>query len=188
MALATPLLPFLPLLAKQILLNNFLSDLPSIAISSDRVDADQLARPTRWSIDDTRRFMIVFGLVSSVFDLITFLLLLKVFDAGEREFQTAWFVVSLLTELVVVLVLRTRRAAWRSAPSRLLWTTTLAVGATAVLLPYVGPVAALFGLQPLPPALLAAALAVVAAYAASTEVAKRLFYRGRQGRRRLTPR
>jgi Mg2+-importing ATPase len=188
MALATPLLPFLPLLAKQILLNNFLTDLPSNAISSDRVDADQLARPTRWSIDDTRRFMIVFGLVSSVFDLITFALLLKVFDAGEREFQTAWFVVSLLTELVVVLVLRTRRAAWRSAPSRLLWTTTLAVGATAVLLPYVGPVAALFGLQPLPPALLAAALAVVAAYAASTEVAKRLFYRGRQGRRRLTPR
>ena len=181
MALATPLLPFLPLLAKQILLNNFLSDLPSIAISTDRVDADQLARPTRWSVADTRRFMIVFGLVSSVFDLITFALLLLVFEAGEREFQTAWFVVSVLTELVVVLVLRTRRAAWRSAPSRLLWTTTIAVGTAAVLLPYTGPVAALFGLQALPPTLLVASLAIVGGYAASTEATKRLYYRRRHG-------
>lgn len=75
MALATPLLPFLPLLAKQILLNNLLSDLPMAAIATDHVDADQLARPTRWSIGDTRRFMIVFGLISSAFDLITFGLL-----------------------------------------------------------------------------------------------------------------
>ena len=81
MALATPLLPFLPLAAKQILLNNFLSDVPSIAISSDNVDPERVSRPQRWNIKDIRRFMIVFGLISSVFDLLTFAVLLLVFHA-----------------------------------------------------------------------------------------------------------
>jgi hypothetical protein len=99
MALATPLLPFLPLAAKQILLNNFLSDVPSIAISSDNVDPDRVSRPQRWSIKEIRRFMIVFGLISSVFDLLTFAVLLLVFHAGEATFQTSWFLISLLTEL-----------------------------------------------------------------------------------------
>jgi Mg2+-importing ATPase len=103
MALATPLLPFLPLAAKQILLNNFLSDVPSIAISSDNVDPDRVARPQR------QHFMIVFGLISSVFDLLTFAVLLLVFQAGEATFQTSWFIISLLTELAVVLVLRTHK-------------------------------------------------------------------------------
>ena len=108
MALATPLLPFLPLAAKQILLNNFLSDVPSIAISSDNVDPDRIARPQRWSIREIRRFMIVFGLISSAFDMLTFAVLLLVFHASEATFQTSWFLISLLTELAVVLVLRTR--------------------------------------------------------------------------------
>jgi len=117
MALATPLLPFLPLAAKQILLNNFLSDLPSIAISTDRVDAERVASAQRWDVAEVRRFMLVFGLLSTVFDLLSFALLLYVFDAGEATFQTAWFVISLLTELAVLLVLRTHGPAWRSAPS-----------------------------------------------------------------------
>ena len=116
MALATPLLPFLPLAAKQILLNNFLSDVPSIAISSDNVDPDRVSRPQRWSIKEIRRFMIVFGLISSVFDLLTFAVLLLVFHANEATFQTSWFMISLLTELAVVLVLRTHRPAFRSCP------------------------------------------------------------------------
>ena len=109
--------------------------------------------------------MLVFGLTSTVFDLLTFGLLLKVFDAGEAEFQTAWFVVSLLTELAVLLVLRTHRPAWRSRPSTLLWASTAAVAALALALPYAGAPARLFGLVPLPAALLGSLLAVVLAYA-----------------------
>src|SRR4029079_8659391 len=96
MALATPLLPFLPLAAKQILLNNFLSDVPSIALSSDNDDPDRASRPERWNINDIQRFMIVFGLISSAFDLLTFAVLLLVFHANEATFQTSWFVISLL--------------------------------------------------------------------------------------------
>ena len=172
MALATPLLPFLPLAATQILLNNFLSDLPAITISGDRVDPEHLDRAQRWDVHDLRRFMLVFGLTSTAFDLLTFGLLWQVFDAGEALFQTAWFVVSLLTELAVLLVLRTRRPAWRSRPSTLLWGSTLAVALLALALPYVGPLAGIFGMVPLPGALLATLLAVVLAYAAATEWVK----------------
>ncbi|MDP1690657.1 MAG: HAD-IC family P-type ATPase [Burkholderiaceae bacterium] len=127
MRLDAPLLPFLPLAAKQILLNNFLSDLPSMAIASDRVDADRLAVAQHWDVRDLRRYMLVFGLTSTVFDLLTFGLLLEVFNATEPQFQTAWFVVSLLTELVVVLILRTQLPAWKSRPGTWLWTTTALV-------------------------------------------------------------
>jgi P-type Mg2+ transporter len=177
MALAAPLLPFLPLAAKQILLNNFISDLPAIAISGDRVDPAQTAVAQRWNIAEVRRFMIVFGLVSTLFDLIAFAVLLKVFRAEEAVFQTTWFVVSVLTEIAVVLVLRTRLAAWRSRPSALLLWITLAVGAVAVALPYAGPLAAAFGFVPMPPGLMLAALAIVAAYVAATEATKHGFYR-----------
>jgi Mg2+-importing ATPase len=180
MALVTPLLPFLPLLAKQILLNNFLSDLPSMAIASDQVDAAQLAQPTRWQLKDLRRFMILFGLVSSAFDLLTFLLLRKVFQADAPTFQTTWFVVSLLTELAVVMVLRTHGPCWRSRPGRLLWISTALVGALAVALPYLGGVALLFGLTPLRAGIVLIMLAIVSCYIAATELAKRWFFRSRQ--------
>jgi len=177
MALATPFLPFLPLLAKQILLNNFLSDLPSLAISTDNVDAAEAARVERWNVAEVRRFMIVFGLLSSVFDLLTFLLLLKVLASNEQGFQTAWFVVSLLTEILVVLSLRTRAPAWRSRPSTALLVATLLVVVLALAVPYIQPVARLFGFQPVPPPLMVLLLAIVAAYLAATEFAKRWFYR-----------
>ena len=164
MALATPFLPFLPLAAKQILLNNFLSDVPSIAISTDNVDPEQVARAERWNLREVRRFMVVFGLVSTAFDLLTFALLLAVFRATKAEFQSAWFLVSLLTELAVVLVLRTRGPAWRSRPGRLLgWTTAAALVATLGL-PYVPGVGGAFELVPLPPPLVAASLAIVVGY------------------------
>ena len=139
MALAAPLLPFLPLVAKQILLNNFLSDVPSMAISTDRVDPERVTHPQRWDITQVRRYMIVFGLVSSIFDLLTFAALLLLFRAGEATFQTTWFVVSLLTELGVVLILRTRGPAWRSRPSALLLWTTVAATAFALAVPFFGP-------------------------------------------------
>ena len=177
MALATPLLPFLPLAPKQILLNNFLSDGPSIAISTDNVDAERLRSAQRWDVHAVQRFMLVFGMVSTAFDLITFFVLLHVFGSSEAVFQTSWFVVSLLTELIVVLVLRTHGAAWRSRPSSLLLWGTVAVSLLAIALPYLDGVAAAFGFVPLSASLLGSLALIVIAYAACTEAAKRWFYR-----------
>jgi P-type Mg2+ transporter len=177
MALATGILPFLPLAAKQILLNNFLSDLPSVAISTDNVDPERVARAQRWDVRAVRRFMITFGLVSTLFDLLTFFVLLKIFKADEATFQTAWFVVSLLTELAVVLVLRTRGPAWRSRPGRALLWMTLVVAGVAVLIPYLGRWAGAFGLVPLPSHLLGATILIVLGYVLATEAAKARFWR-----------
>jgi P-type Mg2+ transporter len=172
MALATPLLPFLPLTATQILLNNFLSDLPSMAISTDRVDAGHLRSAQRRNLAEVRRLMLVFGLISSAFDLLTFVLLVKVFHAGPALFHSGWFVVSLLTELAVVLVLRTRVRAWRSKPSALLAWTTLAVALLAVAQPVIAPAAQLFGFVAMPAPMVATLLAIVLAYVAANEAAK----------------
>jgi Mg2+-importing ATPase len=176
MAFATPLLPFLPLTATQILLNNFLSDLPSMAIATDRVDDAQLRAPQRWDVARVRRFMFAFGLVSSLFDLASFVLLRRGFDADAPTFQTGWFVVSLLTELVVVLVLRTPGPSWRSSPSALLGWATVAVGAVAIALPFLPWASTAFGFVALPGSLLAGLVAVVVLYVVVTEAAKRRFH------------
>lgn len=181
MALATPLLPFLPLAAKQILLNNFLSDFPSLAISSDHVDPERVSSPQRWNVHDIQRFMIVFGLISSVFDLLTFGVLFYIFQAGEALFQTSWFMISLLTELAVVLVLRTRKPAFRSRPSRLLLWSTLVVAAATFAIPFLGGISALFGFVPLSATELAAVVAILAGYVVATEIAKAWFFRHENG-------
>jgi Mg2+-importing ATPase len=123
--------------------------------------------------------MLVFGLTSTLFDLLTFFVLLRLFRADQASFQTTWFVVSLLTELGVVLVLRTRWAAWRSSPSPLLLWSTAAAAAAALLIPYAGPVSAMFGFTALSAQLLALALLIVTAYLAATEAVKRWFLSGR---------
>jgi Mg2+-importing ATPase len=176
MALAAPLLPFLPLAAKQILLNNFLSDVPSIAISSDNVDADRVSHPQRWSISEIQKFMIVFGLISSAFDMLTFAVLLLVFHAGEATFQTAWFMISLLTELAVVLVLRTHKPAFRSSPSQLLLWSTLAVAAATFAIPFLGALSSVFGFTPLSAIEIGAVVAIVLGYIVATEVGKIWFF------------
>jgi Mg2+-importing ATPase len=176
MALATPLLPFLPLAAKQILLNNFLADVPSIAISSDNVDPDRVSRPQRWNIKDIQRFMVVFGLISSIFDLVTFAVLLLVIHADEATFRTFWFVVSLLTQLAVVLVLRTHRPAFRSRPSRLLLWCTIAVTVAALAIPFLGPLSSVFGFVPLSALQMGTVIAIVVGYIAATEAGKLWFY------------
>jgi Mg2+-importing ATPase len=177
MALATPLLPFLPLAAKQILLNNFLSDLPSMAISSDNVDRDRVTKPQRWNIKEIQKFMIVFGLISSIFDLLTFAVLLLVFHADEPVFQTSWFMISLLTELVVVLILRTHKPAFRSKPSQLLIWSTLAVIAATFAIPYLGEASTIFGFVPLSALEVLAVVSIVLGYAVATEVAKAWYFR-----------
>jgi P-type Mg2+ transporter len=176
MALATPLLPFLPLLPKQILLNNFLSDIPSITISTDNVDPEHLEVPQRWSIKEVQRFMIVFGLVSSCFDLLTFAALRWVFRTDAAMFQTIWFVISLLTELVVVLVLRTRRFSLHSRPSQLLIWTTAAMAVVALGLPYASGFDELFSFDRPGLPLVLFSIALVTIYALATEVTKRMFF------------
>jgi Mg2+-importing ATPase len=179
MALATLFVPFLPLAAKQILLNNFLSDFPSIAISSDNVDPEAMEGAQRWSISSVRSFMVVFGLVSTAFDLLTFAVLLKVFSATEALFQSTWFVVSLLTELAVVLVLRTHLPCFNSRPSRLLLVSTIIVSVFAVTLPYLVPAARMFDFVPLPLPLLLAVILIVLLFVGTTELTK-LWYYGRR--------
>lgn len=173
MALATLLLPFLPLLPVQILLNNFLSDLPAIAIASDAVDREALASAQHWDIARVRNFMILFGLVSTAFDLATFGLLHFAARADPATFRTGWFVVSLLTELAALLVLRTRRRFWKSRPSRLLLWSSVFVALFAISLPYSGAIAQLFAFRPLTPGLVGMLLTLVAIYALGTEFAKR---------------
>jgi Mg2+-importing ATPase len=176
MAGASLFLPFLPLLPKQILLNNFLSDLPSMSIATDSVDREQVDRPRRWDIRLIRNFMLVFGLVSSLFDYLTFGALLYWLRATEQEFQTGWFVESLMTELFIVFVIRTRRTFFRSRPGRLLLVTTLIVAGTTILLPYT-PLGTLFGFVPLPPLFILLLLGITAGYLVASELVKRWFFR-----------
>jgi Mg2+-importing ATPase len=176
MAAATLFLPFLPLVAKQILLNNFLSDFPSVSISTDNVDAGMLDHAQHWDIRNIQWFMVVFGLISTAFDFLTFAVLIQVFHTPQQTFQTAWFVVSVLTELAVVLVLRTRLRSWRSRPSRLLVLSIIAVAIIALSLPYLGPLSRAFGFVPLPATILIVMVAIVAGYVIATEAAKPWFY------------
>lgn len=175
MALAAVVLPFLPLLASQILLINFLSDLPATTIATDDVDPEQLAGPHHWDIAFVRRFMLLFGGISSVFDLLTFAVLRLGFAADATSFRSGWFLESVATELAVLFVLRTRRPFFRSRPSRLLLATSLLVAALTLAVPY-SPLAAMLNLAA-PPMLLLIVLAIVTAlYVAVTEVAKDRFY------------
>ena len=175
MAVASVFLPFLPLLASQILLNNFLSDIPATAIASDRVDADMVAKPRRWNTVFIRDYMVLFGLLSSVFDLLTFGVLLRVFQAAPQEFRTGWFVESLLTELVIALVVRTRRPFYRSRPGNWLLIATGVVIAIALVLPYL-PFSSIFGFVPLPAPLMLGMIALALTYVFAVEVAKKFFY------------
>lgn len=189
MAFASLALPFLPLLAPQILLNNFLSDIPSLAIATDNVDAEQVRPPRRWDIRYVRRFMVVFGLVSSIFDVVTFAFLFWLAAVTAPIFQTGWFVESLITELGIVLIVRTRRPFWRSAPSAMLSRLTLAVGVLALAIPYL-PGADWFGFVPLPASIVAGLLAITLAYLAASEITKRRFFsyeRRHRQRRRYDP-
>jgi Mg2+-importing ATPase len=174
MAAASFFLPFLPLLAKQILLNNLLSDIPAMAIPSDRVDEERIVRPGRWQITPIRNFMLIFGLISSAFDGLTFGALWLLSRGEPALFRTGWFLESLLTELAIVLVVRTRLPLLKSRPGALLLASTLAVSALALALPWL-PGRGWFEFVPLPGSVVATLLAITAAYAAASELAKRRF-------------
>jgi Mg2+-importing ATPase len=173
MAAASVMLPFLPMLPTQILLNNFLYDAAQVSIPTDRVDASWITRPRRWRVASIRRFMLWVGPVSSLFDFLTFYVLLHFLHAGESLFQSGWFVESLATQTLVLLVIRTAGNPFRSGPSKALMTTTVAVVAIGFLIPF-SPVAELFTFTPLPMMYFAFLIPATAAYLTAVSVVRRL--------------
>ncbi|MDE3101114.1 MAG: magnesium-translocating P-type ATPase [Chloroflexota bacterium] len=172
MAAASVFLPFLPMLPRQILLNNFLYDLAQITIPTDNVDATFTRKPRRWDIGMIQRFMILIGPISSAYDLLTFVVLLALLHASPPLFQTGWFVESLATQVCVIFVIRTAGDPWRSRPSLPLALSTLVVVAAALLLPFT-PVAPVLGFVALPAAYFAFLAAAALAYLGMVEVVKR---------------
>ena len=174
MAGASLFLAFLPLLPKQILLINLLTDFPEMTIAGDQVDAELTARPRRWDIRFIRRFMLVFGLLSSVFDYLTFGALLWL-RASMEEFRTGWFLESVVSAALIVLVVRTQHAFFRSRPSRLLILATVAVIGLTLFVPVL-PFASVLGFCRLPISLYLVIAAIIACYLTAAEVAKHCFY------------
>ncbi|MBI3173805.1 MAG: magnesium-translocating P-type ATPase [Chloroflexi bacterium] len=174
---ASLFLPYLPMLPKQILLINFLTDLPEMMIAGDNVDDEFVAQPRRWDIGFIRRFMFIFGPLSSFFDFATFGLLLLVMKANQDLFHTGWFVESVLSAGMVVFMVRTRLSFRRSRPSRAVLGMTLLVAAITLALPY-SPLAGLMGFQPLPAIYLVGIAGIILAYLIAAELTKRWFYRG----------
>jgi P-type Mg2+ transporter len=176
MAGASLFLPFLPMLPKQILLINFLTDLPEMTISGDNVDHVVLERPRRWNIAFIKRFMLVFGPLSSFFDFLTFAILYWGLRAGQEEFHTGWFIESVVSASLVVFAVRSRLPFFRSRPSRAMLLMTALVGVIALVLPY-SPLAGLLGFHPLPVTTLLVIGVVILLYFASAELVKRWFFK-----------
>lgn len=176
MAGASLFLPFLPLLPKQILLLNFLSDFPAMTIAQDSVDAEVLAKPRRWNVRFIRDFMFVFGFISSLFDYLTFGVLLLYFRADEATFQSSWFTISVLTEILILLVMRTRKPFFRSRPAPLLLLSSLFVALFTLLLPFL-PFSSFLGLEPMKPVVLLVLFGITLLYILTTETVKVWFFR-----------
>ncbi len=178
MAGASLFLPFLPLLPKQILLTNLLTDLPEMTIATDTVDPETVEHPRSWDLGFIRRFMLVFGLLSSVFDFMTFGVLLLLLHSSPEQFRTGWFIESVVSAALIVLVVRSRRPFIRSRPGRQLLVATGAIAVAAVVLPFT-PVGPLLGFVPPPLSVLFAMGMIVLLYIVSAEGVKRAFYRSR---------
>ena len=176
MAGGTLILPFMPMLPVQILVNNFLYDISEIPIPMDSVDRDYLARPRHWNMSSIRNFMLVVGPISSIFDFLTFFVMLRVFHAGEALFHTGWFVESLATQVLVIFAIRTRGNPLRSRPSSILTATSLAVVAVATILPYTA-LGTQLGFVPVPGLFFLILAGMVVVYLSFVEVGKRWFYR-----------
>jgi Mg2+-importing ATPase len=171
-------IPFLPLLPKQILLTNLLTDFPEMTIATDNVDDEMVAYPRRWDIKVIRKFMMTFGLLSAAFDYLTFGVLFLVFRANQDQFRTGtgWFVESVCSASLVVLAIRSRKPFFRSRPSKYLLIATCLTVVVALILPFT-PLAPTLGFSPLPGSILLLLAAIVIVYIISSEVAKTLFYK-----------
>jgi Mg2+-importing ATPase len=175
MAGVSLLLPFLPLLPKQILLTNLLTDFPELTIATDNVDSEMVDYPRRWDIKAIRKFMMTFGLVSSVFDYVTFGALLLIFRATQGQFRTAWFLESVCSASLIVLVIRSRKPFFRSRPSKYLTLATLFTVTLTLIIPF-SPLGMIFGFDPLPVSFLLLVGTIVTGYIISAEIAKTIFY------------
>ncbi len=176
MAGVSLLLPFLPLLPKQILLMNLLTDFPEMTIATDRVDNEMIDHPRRWNIQAIRQFMLTFGLVSSVFDYLTFGVLLFVLDATQNQFRTGWFLESVISASLIVLVIRSRKPFFKSRPGKYLLIATLSIVVVTLMLPFT-PLAEIFGFSTLPISFLLSIGLIVMFYIITAEVAKTVFYK-----------
>jgi len=176
MAGASLFLPFLPLLPKQILLTNLLTDLPEMTIATDSVDDDWIRQPRRWNLNFIKKFMVIFGLISSVFDYTTFFVLLIVLHSNMVQFRTGWFLESVISASFVVLIIRTRNSVFRSRPSRYLLGATILTMLVTIYLPY-SPFAGLFGFEPFSFVFFAAMIGMVVLYGITAEIAKKIFYK-----------
>jgi P-type Mg2+ transporter len=175
MAGASLFLPFLPLLPKQILFVNLLTDLPEMTISTDNVDPEIVEKPRRWDLRFISKFMLVFGLLSTVFDYITFAVLIFLLHADTDQFRTAWFTESIISAAIIVLVIRTRRPLFKSRPRKYLLLATLVIVGLTLILP-ITPLGQLFELKLLSVPYLAAISLIVLSYVFAAEVAKKIFY------------
>ncbi|MDR3561058.1 MAG: magnesium-translocating P-type ATPase [Negativicutes bacterium] len=175
MSFASLMVPFLPMLPVQILLNNLLYDFSQVSIPTDAVDDDYIKRPRRWDIKFIRHFMLIFGPVSSLFDLLTFGLLLYVFKADQGLFQTGWFVESLATQVLVIHIIRSRYSPLKSHASKWLTLTTTGCAVLGLIIPYTA-LGTFFGFVPLPLPYLAAIAGLVALYLLLVEQVKRWFF------------
>ncbi len=176
MAGVSLLIPFLPLLPKQILLTNLLTDFPEMTIATDNVDSEMVNYPRRWDIKAIRKFMITFGIVSSVFDFITFGLLLLALHATQVQFRTGWFMESVISASIIVLVIRSRKPFFKSQPGKYLLIATLSIFAITLILPYT-PLAGIFGFSPLPISFLLLIGLTILCYIFTAELVKKIFYK-----------
>jgi Mg2+-importing ATPase len=176
MAAAVLFLPFLPMLPTQILLNNFLYDLAQVTIPTDNVDPAYTKSPQCWNVRIIRNFMLTIGPISSMFDFLTFYVMLKVFHSAEALFHTGWFAESLATQTLVLFVIRTAGAPWSNRPSLPLAATTITIVLCGLFLP-VSPLAQRLGFVPLPAAYFAFLFAAITAYLILVELAKRRLMR-----------
>lgn len=181
MAGASVFLPFLPMLSTQILLNNFLYDVAQITIPTDNVDLSYLRKPQKWDMRLIRNFMILIGPISSVYDFLTFYVLLHFFHASERLFHTGWFVESLATQTLVLFVIRTMGNPLRSRPSAPLAFTTILIVAIGVLLPF-SPLAGILGFTPLPVSYFIFLAISTVTYLILVDIAKKRLFGGRHGK------
>jgi len=175
-AIASLILPFLPMLPKQILLMNFITSFPYLTIASDNVDQEQLNKPGKWNLKSIRTFMVIFGIHSSLFDVITFLTLFYVLKVKESAFQTGWFVESILTELFILFIIRTHKNFLKSKPGKYLFILSILGLVLTIALPYL-PFAGEVGLSPLPMLNLGIMLAIVAAYIITADLLKVWFFK-----------
>jgi P-type Mg2+ transporter len=169
-------LPFLPLLPKQILLTNLMTDFPEMTIATDSVDEEMINYPRRWDIKAIRKFMITFGIVSSIFDYLTFTVLLVFLHATQNQFRTGWFLESVISASIIVLVIRSRKPFFRSRPGKYLLVATLSIFAATLVLPFT-PLAPIFGFVPLPIFFLPIIGLIVLLYVVTAEMVKKVFYK-----------